>query len=650
MQTTRVSNAVRFGPFKLDLRSGELHKHGHKISLQEQPFRLLTVLLERPGDVVTREELRNRLWPNDTTVEFGHSINSAVKRLRDVLGDTADKPKYVETVARRGYRFLPPVEWEEFRSTQPITSVAGPRVARVASTDAATVIEAALPPAVPEERLFSKQRLIRLLVVLASAALLTWLVVELGRFHRFGRPASGRITSLAVLPLENLSGDTGQEYFADGMTAELITELAKIGSLHVISRTSAMRYKRSRKPLVEIARELNVDALVEGEVLKTDRRLRITAQLIEAATDRHLWAETYERDLRDAVQLQAEVAESIASAIRTKVTPEEHARLAGNHRLNPEAYEAYLKGRFFWNKTTASGLRKSIEYFQQAISKEPQYALAYAALADSYEMLGPDDLPPLKDASLKAEAAVRRALELDDSLGEAHTVLAVLMFKVNRDWRGAEREFKRAIELSPGYATAYQRYSTLLSDMGRHEESLRAIHKAQALDPVSPSINGGLGARLLYARRYDEAIEQLRRALEMDPNLGLTYRYLGWAYEAKGDREKAIDELRKASLLDARSELLASLAHGYALVGHARKAASILKDLEERSRRAYVPPYQFAVVYAGLGRKDRAFEWLAKSCHDRDVHFVFFTVDPDLDNLRSDPRFQDLLRCAGLAQ
>ena len=367
-----------------------------------------------------------------------------------------------------------------------------------------------------------------------------------------GTPAGGRIRSVAVLPLENLSGNTEQEYFAEGMTAELITDLAKIGSLRVISRTSAMRYKRSRKPLAEIARELKVDAVVEGEVLKSERRVRITVQLIDAATDRHLWAESYERDLRDAVQLQGELAESIASAIRTKVTPEEHARLSSNRRVHPEAYEAYLKGLFFWNKTTASGLRKSIEYFQQAISKEPRYALAYAALADSYEMLGPDDLPPMRDASVKAEAAVHTALELDNSLGEAHTVLAVLAFKVNRDWRGAESEFKKAIDLSPGYATAYQRYSTFLSIMGRHEESLKAIRKAQALDPVSPSINGGLGARLLYARRYDEAIEQLQRALEMDPNLGLTHRYLGWAYEAKGHREKAIYELRKARLLDAR--------------------------------------------------------------------------------------------------
>ena len=366
----------------------------------------------------------------------------------------------------------------------------------------------------PEERLLSKQRLTQLLVVLASGALLTGLAVELGRFHWFGRPTPGRITSLAVLPLENLSGDTEQEYFADGMTAELITELAKIGSLHVISRTSAMRYKRTRKPLVEIARELNIDAVVEGEVLKTERRVRITAQLIEATTDSHLWAETYERDLRDAVQLQAEVAESIASAIRTKVTPEEHARLAGNHHVNPEAYEAYLKGRFFWNKRTESGLKKSIEYFQLAINKDPGYALAYAALADSYQSLGVHEVPPMKDAYSKAKAAAGKALELDSSLGEAHTVLAGILYGLNRDWRGAEREFKRAIELSPGYATARSRYSVFLMRQSRTGESLAEAHRALALDPLSPKhplsyrLDAFVGAPL---RRGDRATAKLTR-------------------------------------------------------------------------------------------------------------------------------------------
>jgi TolB-like protein/DNA-binding winged helix-turn-helix (wHTH) protein/Tfp pilus assembly protein PilF len=651
MQTTRASNAVRFGPFKLDLRSGELHKHGRKICLQEQPFRLLTVLVERPGDVVTREELRDRLWPNDTTVEFGHSINSAVKRLRDVLGDTADKPKYVETVARRGYRFLPPVEWEEFRPTQPITSVVEPPVGPTGSSAAASALEPVIPPALPKERLFSKKRLIQLLVVLASGALLTGLALELRRSHWFGRPAPGRITSLAVLPMENLSGDTGQEYFADGMTAELITELAKIGSLHVISRTSAMRYKRTRKPLVEIARELKVDALVEGEVLRTERRVRITAQLIEAATDRHLWAETYERDLRDAVQLQAEVAESIASAIRTKVTPEEHARLSGNRRIDPEAYEAYLKGRYFWNQRTESGLKKSIEYFQWAIEKDPGNALAYTGLADSYRSLVGGEMFPPREGYLKASAAGSKALGLNEKIGEAHTVLADAMYQMNWDWRGAEREFKRAIEVSPGYATAHQRYSLFLMKMGRSGESLAEIHRAQALDPLSLGINSSVGWRLLSALRYDDAIDQLQKTLKMDPNFRRAHLYLGWAYEAKRDFEKATIELRKsAALSGACPGDLASLAHAYALSGHAREAERILNDLEKGSRRARVPSYNVAIVYAGLGNKDRAFESLAKSCRDREVGLVSLKADLELDNLHSDPRFKDLLRCAGLAQ
>ncbi len=483
------------------------------------------------------------------------------------------------------------------------------------------------------------------LLIVTGAGLLIWHRTRL----QTGAATGERIHSLAVLPLENLSEDSGQEYFADGMTAELITELAKIGSLQVISRTSAMRYKRTPKPLGQIARELNVDAVVEGEVLQSRQCVRITVQLVETATDRHLWAETYERDLRDAVDLQSEVAASIATGIRTKVTPEEHARLAGNHRVTPEAYEAYLKGRFFWNKRTGAGLKRAIEYFQSAIAKDPGYALAYAALADSYEISGPHDFPAMKDTYLKAKAAAAKALELDSSLGEAHTVLADLSYGLDRDWRGAEREFKRALELSPGYATAHQRYSTFLSKMVRSEESLAQIRRAQALDPLSPAINGGVGSRLLWARRYDEAIDQLQKSLEMDPGLGLAHMYLGWAYEAKGNPEKAIDEFRKATSSDGGTLELASLGHAYALAGHIPQAKSILKDLQKRSTSTYVPPYEIAIVYAGLGDRNHAFEWLAKSCKSEDMEFVSLKVDPELDGLRSDPRFQDLLRCAGLA-
>jgi TolB-like protein/Flp pilus assembly protein TadD len=472
--------------------------------------------------------------------------------------------------------------------------------------------------------------------------------IRRGPFLRGSSPVP--IQSLAVLPLENLSGEAGWEYFADGMTAELITELAKISSLRVISRTSAMHYKRTRKPLKEIARELNVDAVVEGEVLNSNDRVRVTAQLIQTATDRHLWAETYERDLRDAVELQSEVAESITNAIKARVTRAEHARLTSGHRANAEAYQAYLKGRYYWNKRGESGLKKSVEYFRLAINIDPQYALAYAALADSYQLSGVHEWAPIKGAYSQAKWAAKKALELDNSLGEAHTVLAGVRYGLDRDWRGAEREFKLALELSPGYATAHTRYAVFLMRMGRTAEGLAEVHRAQSLDPLSPGGFSRLGWQLLSARRYDEAVEQFQNSLEMDPDAGVTHMDLGRAYEGQGDFEKAINELRKAAALSAGPIELASLAHAYARGGYMVEARSILKDLEERSVRAYVPPYDMAIVYAGLGKKDRAFEWLAKSCKEQDVELVALKADLELDALHSDPRFEDLLHCVGLRQ
>jgi TolB-like protein/DNA-binding winged helix-turn-helix (wHTH) protein/Tfp pilus assembly protein PilF len=658
---------MRFGVFELDSRGRELRKRGRRIRLQDKPFEVLSALLDRPGELVTRESLREKLWPDNTFVDFDHGLNNAVNRLREALCDSADNPSFIETVPRRGYRFVGSVRIEGSPSSTSIA--AAQRAPSTASTAIASVKHFGASDESAEfigrrvSRFISRHKRLAIPVTAVALAAVTIIIVAISPIGllagmHWGRlrdlivrgPAPVRIQSLAVLPLENLSGDAEQEYFADGMTAELITELAKIGSVRVISRTSAMRYKRTRKPLEQIAHELNVDALVEGEVLRSQNRVRVTAQLIQTATDRHLWSETYERDLRDAVELQGEVAESIATAIRTKVTSAEHTRLAGSRRVNPKAYEAYLKGRFLWNKRTESGLKKSIEYFQLAIDKDPRYALAYAALADSYQLSGVHERSPIKDAYPKAKAAADRALELDDSLGEAHTVLAGVMYGRNRDWRGAETEFKRAMELSPGYATAHSRYALFLMRMGRTGESLAEMRRAQALDPLSPAVHSSLGWLLLSARRYDEAIEQLQNSLEMDPDFGLTHLYLGWAYEAKENPEKAIDELQKAALSNSGTGELASLGHAYAIGGHARQAQSILKDLEERSRRDYVPPYDIAVVYAGLDNKDRAFEWLAKSCQDRDVELALLKADLELDNLRPDPRFKNLLHCVGLGQ
>jgi tetratricopeptide (TPR) repeat protein len=409
-----------------------------------------------------------------------------------------------------------------------------------------------------------------------------------------------------------------------------------------------MRYKRTRKPLAQIARELNVDAVLEGEVLRSQNRVRVTAQLIQTATDRHLWAETYERDLRDVVELQGELAQSIVATIKSKVTPEEHARLADSRRVDPEAYEAYLKGRYFWNKRTEPALKKSVDYFQHAVEKDPGDALAYSGLADSYDVLANSGWLPPKDAFPKAKAAADKALELDDALGEAHTVLASVLYRVNWDWHGAERQFKRAIQLNPGYATAHQRYSLFLMQRGRTEESLSEIRRAQALDPLSLSISSSAGWRLLWAGRYDQAIEQLQKTLEMDSSFVPAHLYLGLTYEAKGNLRKATDELRKAALSDAGPDTLASLGHAYAVGTQAHQAQKILQELEKPSKRAYVSEYYMAIVYAGLGNKQRAFEWLAKGCEHRDIELVSLRADVQLNSLRSDPRFQELLHCIGL--
>jgi TolB-like protein/DNA-binding winged helix-turn-helix (wHTH) protein len=666
------SPVASFGPFEVAFDLHELRKRGRRINLQDQPFQVLATLLERPGEVVTREELRQKLWPADTFVDFDHGLNNAINRLREALCDSADKPSFIATVPRRGYRFIASVtvaqtrgslDEQSSRSAAPVeistrttvTAACVPQSARLGEADPVTQVgERQLDsgPRLPNHRLrlqMSKLRhaaFVGVLLIVTGVWWLTW--------HRVGvrhSAATGeRVQSLAVLPLENLSGDTEQEYFADGMTAELITELAKIGSLRVISRTSAMRYKRTRKPMEQIARELNVDVVVEGEVLRSRNRVRVTAQLIQTATDRHLWAEIYEHDLRDVLELQGEVAQSIATAIRAKLTPEQHARLAGNRPVNPEAYDAYLKGRFFWNKRTASGLKKSIEYFQWAIDKDPGYAPAYAGLADSYRLLAGNESFPTREAYSKASAAASKALGLNDTIGEAHTVLADAMYQMNWDWHGAEREFKRAIEVSPGNATAHQRYSLFLIRMGRIGESLAEIDRAQVLDPLSLSINSSVGWRLLWARRFDEAIEKLQKTLEMDPSFGRAHLYLGWAYEAKGNFDKAIIELRKATLSDAGPGQLASLGRAYALVGNAHQAQSILKDLRERSRRSYVPPFDIAIIYAGLGNKDRAFQWLTKGCKSPDVELVSLKADLELDDLRSDPRFEELLSCVGLPQ
>ncbi|MCI0402260.1 MAG: tetratricopeptide repeat protein, partial [Acidobacteria bacterium] len=465
------------------------------------------------------------------------------------------------------------------------------------------------------------------------------------RDRLLGRPAAPEIDSLAVLPLENLSRDPEQDYFADGMTEALITELSKISALKVISRTSVMQYKGVKKPLPEIARELGVDAVVEGSVLRAGERVRITAQLIHGPTDKHLWADQYDREMHDVLSVHSEVARAIAREVRVAVTPAEEKRLAQARAVNPEAHEAYLKGRFHWNERTEEGLKKAIEYFQRAIEKDPGYAPAYAGLADAYLVLptyGPSPPPP-KEVLPKAEAAAQRALEIDENLAEAYTSLASIR-QDYYDWTEAESYYRRAIELSPNYATAHHWYSMMLTQVGRHEEAIAEARRAEQLDPLSRAITYNVASQLYYARQYDACIAQMRKTIESHPDWSWGHQGLGMCYSAKGMSKEAIIELEKAVVLPGAAPVIrAFLARAYALEGRRNEARRILNEFITLSRQQYFPALGIAMVYVALGEKDQAFAWLGKAYEEK-YDLGFLRADPAFDPLRDDPRYRELLR------
>ncbi len=640
-----VARILHFGVFEVDLKACELRKHGLRLKLPEQPFQVLIVLLEKPGEIVTREELRDRLWPGDTFVDFDHGLNNAVMRLREVLGDASENPRFVETIPRRGYRFIAPV----VGSALPAAGAAHPELeARGVSVEvttpktvAAATSETSSEPA-SSERQSSPARLpILTAVTLAAAVLLAAGSIYRSRIDA-NRTGRARNKSLIVLPIENLSGDKDQEYFADGMTDDLIANLAKIRSLRVISRSTAMAYKGTRKPLSQIAGELSVDAVFEGTVLRDGNRVRITAELVQVSTDRHLWAETYESQMGDILALQNRVSSAIVNEIRINLTPEDQERLARNPAVAPEAYENYLKGRYYWNRRSDENLTKAIGYFEQATRQDPQYALAYAGLSDCYAVISSEifGTMPAPEAAPRAKAAARRALEIDPKLSEAETSLATVKFNYDWDWSGAAAGFAKSIQDNPSYATAYQRYSLYLMAMGRPEESFAQINKARELDPLSISINFSLGWRLYMARQYDRAIQQLRNTLEMDPSYELAHLVLGLSYAQKGDFGLAIPELRKAVELSHGTPLMISaLANAYARSGNKPEAERFLADLISESKKQYVSPYYFALIYVGLGKPETAIDWLEKAFADRSNGLVFLKVEPELDNLRSNPRF-----------
>ncbi|PYU40945.1 MAG: hypothetical protein DMG53_22085 [Acidobacteria bacterium] len=649
--STLQVNSLRFGAYEFDLRAGELRKHGMRIKLQEQPCQILAILLEHRGEMVTREELQSRLWPRNTFVDFDHSLNTAVMRLREALSDSSENPRFIETLPRRGYRFVAPVE----EKSAPLIESHPPQTARLGASPTANPNEnPALSLASPEFPATAAKKSDRVLRPRLFSLTIFLIVIVLAAsfgFRYLPRPSvavapQGRMTSLVVLPFENLSADKDQAYFADGMTDELIAHLAKIRSLRVISRTSSMEYKGTHKALSQIARDLNVDSVVEGTVLRSGDRVRITAELVQVATDRHLWAETYESQLGDILTLQSHVASAIVNEIRVKLTPEDQVRLATTRPVSTQSYENYLKGRYYWNKRSQEGLTKAIDYFQLAIEKDPNYALAYAGLADCYSIIGSAIVGtvPASGVAPQARAAALKSLELDDTLAEAHTSLATVRFNYDWDWNAAASGFRRAVELNPSYATAYQRNSLYLMSMGRTSESIAEMNRAHDLDPLSISMNFSLGWRLYMAREYDQAIEQLRNTIDMDPAFVLPHLVLGQAYEQKKAYDQAIAELRRATELSLGSPpVLAALARTLAVSGRITEARNLLEQLQ-LSKRQYVSPFYVAIVYAGLGENERALDWLEKAYADHSNAIVFLKVDPQLDTLRSYPRFHELQR------
>ena len=641
MERSRSTSVVQFGAYEVSLQSGEVRKAGMRIRVQQQPMKLLEILLERPGEIVTREELRRRVWPNEGFGDFDQALNIAIGKLRSAFGDSAENPRFIETLPQRGYRFIADVSvvGADARPKRP-ESAPGDVPAR----DPEPTKHGAGLAVAPKGRLSSSHRLI-----IAGALVLSFLVVSLWLFRTPSR-GTRSIRSLAVLPLDNLSGDPSQNYFADGMTDELITDLAQISALRVISRTSVMVYKGARKPLPQIARELNVDAVVEGTVLHSGDHVRITAQLIEASTDRHLWSQSYESELRDTLALQNKVAAAIADQIRINLTPREQAALKNAEVVNPEAYESYLKGRYFWNKRTADGLKVALAYFNQAIEQDPNYAQAYSGLADTYALLGDWQYAAMtpKEAFPKAKAAAIKALELDSRLGEAHNSLAFVLDGFDWDLNSGGNEFRRAIELAPGYATAHHWYAWHLSLLGRYDPAIAEMRKAQNLDPLSLIINADLAELLVVAHSYDESILQSRKTIEMDPNFALAHNQLAQAYLQKHMYDEAIAELTKAIKLSGGSPaFIANLARAYVATGKRSEALKLLNDLKKRSNPSYSNAAEIAVIYASLGDTDQAMNWLEKGYEERFNPGVL--LRPGFDPLRSDPRFQDLVRRIGLS-
>jgi TolB-like protein/DNA-binding winged helix-turn-helix (wHTH) protein/Flp pilus assembly protein TadD len=631
---TSAARILRFGSFEANVQAGELRKGGLKVRLQDQPFQILVLLLERPGELITRQEIQQKLWPADTFVDFDHGLNNAINRLREALGDSAETPRFIETLPKKGYRFIAAVTGDEPSVEAEYPAAEGTRVAK--------------PSPIPgniEEVSKARPRFLVTILVFCFALVLAGMVYLGWHRMRAGHPSPGSgYVMLAVLPFQNLSGDPSQDYFSDGLTEEMIAQLGALSpdQLGVIARTTTMSYKHTSKSVKQIGSELGVGYVLESSVRRDGNQIRISVQLIRVHDQLHVWASSYDRHISHSIELQEEVAKAIAEQIEVKLSPTYSGR-TNVHPRDPEVNEAYLRGRYFWNQFTPDGYRKAITYFEKAIDLDPNFAEAYSGLADSYSFLVVTDSIPTNEGHPKALEAARRAVALGDNLAESHTSLALELGR-SGNWSDAENECKRAIALNPSYSMVHRIYASILGANRRHREALQQINEAMRLDPLSPPNNAEVVRTLYYARNYDQAIGQGEKAIQLDPTYARTHFWLGRVYSQKGMHKEAIAASKK--ILEAMPDStlgLTEMAYSLAAAGHQTEAREILGRLEERSKNIFVPAYNFAVIHVALNEEAVAMRYLQQAYENRDWALLVLAVEPRLDPLRRDPRFQEIL-------
>jgi TolB-like protein/DNA-binding winged helix-turn-helix (wHTH) protein/Tfp pilus assembly protein PilF len=615
-----------FGPFRLDPTERKLLRGDEIVALTPKAFDTLHLLVRNSGRVLEKDELIGMLWP-DTFVEEG-SLSNHIFLLRKALGED---PAFIETVPRRGYRFVGAVR--QF----PVAAAA--HLEKLPEVGAPGI--ASLPPKAGRPRRSRAALGIAAIAVVAFLAAASW-------FYKFATRGEA-IDSLAVLPFVNANADPNSEYLSDGITESLINSLSQLPNLKVMSRDSTFRYKGKEANAQTVGRELGVRAIFKGRVTQRGDTLNISAELIDARDSRHIWGQQYDRKLADMVALRDEIAREMASALRRRLTGAEEKRLTKSYTANPEAYQDYLKGRFWWNKQTEEGYKKGIEYFQQAIAKDPAYALAYSGLSDCYSSLADGFIPP-NEGYLKAKDAALRALELDDTLAEAHSSLALIKSSYDWDWSGADKEIRRAIELNPSYMDAHGLHAVVLWQTGRLDEAIAETKRTLELDPLSLDNNVTLGLEFFLARQYDKAIEQEGKVLELDPNFILAYYFRGVSYLKKSMYKEGMVDFEKGVAISPDDAVaLTGLGYGYAVTGRSAEAQTVLDKLTSLSKQKYVGAIFMAKIYTGLRQQEKAFEWLEKAYEDRSIVSVgFIKTNPMFDPLRPDPRFADLLRRTNL--